>query len=192
MYCRLSRLSAEKARGNDMKYGNIIAYSGTHDTGKTTAVYDRIGALKREHPDKLIGPHVENLIFCPFPINGKSSEESQLWVFTNHIQAELHLMTRYDIVVSDRSAVDAIAYTSAHGWKDLAARMMGVVRHHMNRYSEIVFMMADERDCLHADGFRDVDPDFRKEVQVHMLWIYTQLGFDFESVGNGMYRAMRG
>lgn len=174
-----------------MAKGRIIAYSGTHGTGKTTAVYDRIGALKRRHPDKLIGPHVENLIFCPYPINGRSSMESQLWVFTNHIQAELNLMTRYDIVVSDRSAVDAIAYTSAHGWTDLAGQMMGLVRSHMAHYSEIVFMMAEGNRHVHADGLRDVDEAFRKEVQVHMLWIYGQLGFDFERTGGGMYRAER-
>lgn len=175
-----------------MKTGSIIAYSGTHSTGKTTAVYDRIGALKRQHPDKLIGPHVENLVFCPYPINGNSSEKTQLWVFTNHIQAELNLMTRYDIVVSDRSAVDAIAYTSAHGWKDLAEQMMSLVQSHMAHYSEIVFMMAEGNRHVHADGFRDVDEAFRKEVQVHMLWIYGQLGFDFEDMGGGLHRAVRG
>ncbi len=172
--------------------GNIIAYSGTHGTGKTTAVYDRIASLKKEKPELIIGPHAENLVFCPYPINGKSTEERQMWVFTNHIQAELNLMTHYDIVVSDRSAVDAIAYTSAHGFKDLAERMLGLVQHHMAHYSEIVFMMSEGNDHLHDDGLRELDMPFRKEVQVHMLWIYTQLGFNFDHIGNGVYRALRG
>ena len=171
--------------------GKIIAYSGTHDTGKTTAVYERISALKKTNPGLLIGPHVENLVFCPYPINQESTEESQLWVFTNHIQAELFLLSHYDVVVSDRSAVDAIAYTSAHGFKAMAEQMMGLVQHHMVHYSEIVFMMAEGNRHVHDDGLRDVDETFRKEVQVHMLWIYGQLGFDFEHTGGGMYRAAR-
>lgn len=162
--------------------GDIIAYSGTHGTGKTTAVYNRIAELKKEYPNLLIGPHVENLVFCPYPINKESTEESQLWVFTNHIQAELHLMTRYDIVVSDRSAVDVIAYTSAHGFQDLAERMMGIVKHHIHHYSEII-MMPIRPDYLHGDGLRDVDESFRNEVHDHLTRIYKELGFSFKDNG---------
>jgi len=172
--------------------GRIIAFSGTHGTGKTTAVYNRISELKKAHPDLLIGPHVENLVFCPYPINRESTEESQLWVFTNHIQAELFLLSHYDVVVSDRSAVDAIAYTSAFGFKVLAERMLDLVQSHMDRYAEIRVMLAKENNHLHADGLRDGDATFRDEVEFHLLWAYTQLGYNIELTGHGYSVAVKG
>lgn len=166
----------------------IIAYSGTHDTGKTTAVYDRISALKKEYPGRLIGPHVENLIFCPYPINRESTRESQMWVFTNHIQSELNLLTRYDVVVSDRSAVDAIAYTAVLGFKPLADQMFRLVKSHLPQYSEIILMLSNGNHVAHDDQFRDLDPDFRSRVEYVLIEMYEDLGFLFESIGSGRYR----
>ena len=88
----------------------IIAESGSHGTGKTTAVYNKAAQLKLDCPDKKIGTHVENLAFCPYPINEETTEDSQLWIFTHHIQAELFLLTHYDILVSDRTIVDCIGF----------------------------------------------------------------------------------
>lgn len=169
---------------------HIVAYSGTHGTGKTTAVYNRIGELKKAHPGLLIGPHVENLTFCPYPINRASSEESQLWVFTNHIQAELFLLAHYDIVVSDRTAVDAIAYTMAHGWNGLAMDMTAMARHHMRHYSEIIIKTTDNNH-QHADGLRDVDPVFRGKVEDCLLAAYGILGYFLSTDSHGIVKAVR-
>jgi hypothetical protein len=171
--------------------GRIIAYSGTHGTGKTTAVYNRIGILKKVNPLSLIGPHVENLPFCPYPINRDSTEESQLWVFTNHIQAELNLLTRYDIVVSDRTAADAIAYTFAFGFNDLAEHMLALASHHIHRYSEIILLTAEGNPHHFDDGFRDSDEPFRLDVERWMFQVYDRLGFDFIETDPGHRLAVR-
>lgn len=168
----------------------IIAFSGTHGTGKTTAVYKRITQLKLEYPGLMIGPHVENLVFCPYPINSGSTPDTQMWVFTNHIQAELHLMTCYDIVVSDRSAVDAIAYTMAHGWHGLGLAMVDMVKHHMHNYHEIIITQA-LNNHLHADGMRDTDPVFRSIVEDELIKIYGMLGYYIDTNSHGELKAVR-
>lgn len=174
----------------EMKIGTIIAYSGAHGTGKTTDVYERIALLKRENPGLLIGPHAENIVFCPYPINDQSTPESQMWILTNHIQAELYLMTRYDIVVSDRSAVDAVAYTAAYGFTDLAENMLSIVRHHMPHYSEIIIKTI-ESNYLFNDGLRDLDREFRLDVQKQLLLAYSGLGYFLEKNGS-IYTVRRG
>ncbi len=121
---------------------------------QTTAVFNKAAKLKLDFPDKRVGVHVENLPFCPYPINENTTEESQLWIFTHHIQAELFLLTHYDILVSDRTIVDCIAYTQEAGFKDLATHMIMMSLHHMKRYSEISFRFIKNNSYLHEEGFR--------------------------------------
>jgi hypothetical protein len=175
-----------------LKTGTIIAYSGTHGTGKTTAVYHRIVELKKEHPELLIGPHVENLGFCLFPINQESTRQTQNWVFSNHIQSELNLLLRYDIVVSDRSAVDVIAYTYAHGFTEQADGMLHHVQSHMAEYTEIIIMSCRKHNHHHADGRRDADPAFRVKVEEILLNLYERLGYTLDyDEERGVYLAVQ-
>ena len=155
----------------------IITYSGSHGTGKSTAVYNRVADLKKTFPGKQIGIHVENLTFCPYPINEDTTEESQLWIFTNHIQAELYLLSHFDIVVSDRSIIDCIAYTEAAGFIPLASHMLLIALHHMQRYSEINYHTIDNNNHLYDDGLRTTDIDFQRLIERIMLNNYGQLGY---------------
>lgn len=166
----------------------IIAYSGAHGTGKTTAVLDRAAKLKREHPDKRIEIRTENLAFCPYPINADSTPDSQMWIFSHHLQSELHLITLFDLVVSDRSIIDVIAYTMAHGLTGLASSMLGLARHHMHHYQEVIITTNNHH---HVDGMRDTDPVFRNKVEDELINIYSRLGYAFETDPHGNLNAVR-
>jgi thymidylate kinase len=159
-----------------MKTGTIIAYSGTHGTGKTTSVLLRAADLKEQYPGLRVEHYSENVAWCPYPVNMNMTEESQLWIFTNQIQAELKLLTLFDIIVSDRTVVDSIAYAMVMGFNELADSMMTLARHHVYRYSEIYFMTIKNNNHHHADGLRDEDPSFRAKVEEALFQLYRQLG----------------
>lgn len=156
--------------------GRIIAFSGTHGTGKTTAVLKCAIDLKMRHPDQRIEYYSENVAWCPYPVNKSMTEESQLWMYANQIQAELKLLTLFDIIVSDRTIVDCIAYAKVMGFHGLAKDMMRLTRRHIHRYAQIHVMTMKNNNHHHADGLRDEDPSFRASVEEALLQLYEQLG----------------
>lgn len=123
--------------------GNIIAFSGTHGTGKTTSVYKKAEWLKMNNQNKEVGTILEVARRCPFKIlsknNDKSSKEAQLWIFAQQISTELMISKIYDIVVSGRSIIDTIAYTRVLGYKHLANTMLGIAWEHIHIYKEIYY-----------------------------------------------------
>ncbi len=154
----------------------VIAYSGTHGTGKTTSVFERAAALKKEYPGKTIGILNEVAGRSPYPINLLSTEKSQLWIFTHQIEEELTLLDQYDLVVSDRTALDAVAYTHAVGYFAMAEDMLQLFRHHMWVYREINFKRYVTNDFCRDDGVRNSnDPGFRAIVETLLHWMYKRL-----------------
>jgi len=154
----------------------LIAYTGTHGTGKTTSVFERAAALKKEHPRKTVGIITEVASRSPYKINKETSVDSQMWIFTKQISTELEMLREFDIVVSDRTAVDAIAYTMAVGMFKLGADMKNLVRFALKNHTEINFKTITYNDYLYADGVRDAeDQNFRKVVERKMLLLYQEI-----------------
>lgn len=157
----------------------LIGFSGTHGTGKTTASMVRAAALKTENPTKRIGLLTETAETCPLPINEKGTESSQLWIFTAHIAREIELAARCDLVVCDRTPVDAIAYTYVLGFEALALGMMSTVREYMDRhYQQIILRRAKENPYAYADGRRTTEAVFRQNVETELMHIYRKLGLN--------------
>ncbi len=155
--------------------GNIIAFSGSHGTGKTTAVYKKHNSLKMNNTDKEVGMILEVAKRCPFEINEKAPKEAQLWIFCEQITTELLISSVYGLVVSDRSVIDVIAYTMALGYKSLGNAMLGIAKDHMHIYKEIHFKSIEKNDYLKDDGVRSMDKDFRKRVEDWMLDLYCSM-----------------
>jgi predicted ATPase len=153
----------------------IIAYTGTHGTGKTSAVLQTAHKLKLAHPGKTIGWVTEVARQSPWPINQASPPEGQAWIFASHLRAELTACARDDQVVSDRTVVDAIAYTRVLGYAELAAGMLALARQHLHVYQQIVFCWASNNYC-YSDGQRTTDPGFRDAVEQQLIGLYKELG----------------
>ncbi len=154
----------------------IHAYTGSHGTGKSTAVADRTGRLKRLYPGKSIHPVMDQEAFCDLPINGETSPESQMWIFTRILNHELYLLNRFDIIVTDRTVVDAAAYTFAAGYESLASDMLSVAAHHMHKYERITFRRILTNEFCHSDGIRETgDKKFRQQVEDVLLDMYISL-----------------
>ncbi len=118
----------------------IIAMSGPHGTGKSTAVFALAAERKRENGGE-VGIVQEVARRCPYPILAAGetpTRTAQIWIFTQQIQAELEACRHYDTVVTDRTIVDCIAYSSVAGFHDLAAGQLAFARHHVGIYSQVL------------------------------------------------------
>ena len=165
--------------------GRVIALSGPHGTGKTTAAFALAARLKRENGGE-IGIVQEVARRCPYTILGAettATHEAQLWMFIEHMKCEMDALRTYDLVVSDRSIIDYVAYSSVCGFHALAAAQLALAREHVAVYREIRFYGAAEFAYLKPDGTRNVDPDVQAEVQARMLELFSHLGILVKRIG---------
>ena len=164
--------------------GNIIAFSGTHGTGKTTSVYSKFNELKMNNLNG-VGILLEIARRCPFAILSKNNEnkpskEAQLWIFSEQITTELMMSKVYNIVVSDRTIIDTIAYTMIFGYKGLANAMLRIADEHIHIYREIYFKSLEKNDYLEDDSMRHLDKDLRMQVEKQILELYRYMSDNFE------------
>ena len=157
--------------------GRIIALTGAHGTGKTTAVFARAEQLKREFPGKTVGILQEVAARCPFPINQEASPKAQMWILAEHLRQELETTTQYDLVVSDRTGFDMAAYSLALGFTDLGKKQAALMMEHHHIYQEIIFHTIANHHHAHEDGRRDVGAGFRQDVESILLGLYWKAGF---------------
>ncbi len=85
-------------------------------------------------------------------------------------------LAEYDVVVSNRTAVDIIAYTEAAGHHFLAASMTALVRNHMHRYKEIGLNTLEHDPTPFGGNEADTDIAFLYKVEQKMVELYQQLG----------------
>jgi hypothetical protein len=156
--------------------GYIISYSGTHGTGKTTSAATRFRELKIQYPQKAIRVMHDLEADSPYPINKGGDQYTQEWLFANQIRQELDNLSRFDILVTDRTIVDIIGYTYALGYHSLASSMLLYAGSHMYVYRTIYFkQMANNRFCFN-DGIREAkDMAFRRQVEEFIRIQYDQL-----------------
>lgn len=155
---------------------HIIAFSGTHGTGKTTSAAREFIDLKFSHPQKNIGLLIDLERDCPHPINKDGDEVTQVWLFNNQVKKERDLLNRCDMVVTDRTIVDVIGYTFALKMNGLALRMIDWAVLHMPVYERITVKQARFNQFCFADGQREAkDMTFRRNVEDCILFAYEQL-----------------
>jgi predicted ATPase len=158
----------------------IIAVSGTHGTGKTTTVFQFASQLKVNYPEKTVITLTEQASLAPFPLNKKATKQGQAWIFHSHIAKELELLSKFDLVVSDRCAVDMIAYCRYLKFDDLAESMFATVQHHLPVYREIHLKFLAQNQFWFNDGLRESeDSKFREEIEEILLGVYLELGLEF-------------
>ena len=155
--------------------GYIISFSGSQGTGKSTSALRKNIDLNMCYPEKTI--HLlQNLeLKCPYEINQGASEYAQQWLFSNQMNQEMDNLAYFDIVVTDRTVVDVIAYTYALGFQSLAADMLACAQSHMYVYKKIYFKKIANNNFNFDNGIRDTDLKFRSDVEESMLIQYEHL-----------------
>ena len=147
------------------KQGKLIAHTGAHGCGKTVAMLRQAADLMCAYPGLKVGIITGVARDCPYSINRESSTDAQLWIFSKLMQLEVEKRKRYDVVVSDRSIYDVIAYT-AYGAKDwkTADWMASMFQKNIQRYDELWFHPASHNEYCYGDGLRDTDITFRGQI----------------------------
>ena len=155
-----------------------ISYTGSHGSGKTTAVYKTAFEMKLKYNDKRVVTLAEIASESPFKINKETTEESQLWIFTSQIKRELEMINMYDIIVGDRTCVDCIGYSLVAGFYALADAMIEVAKSHVHVYNEIIFKTIANNPYHFKDGIRSSDTKFRSDVENAILEAYKMIGIE--------------
>jgi hypothetical protein len=160
--------------------GKIIAYTGSHGTGKSSSAIALTDEIRNSRPRAKVGIIIDIEKSCPFGFLDNSTkiitEESQRWIFLSHMQKELDLAAKREIVVSDRTSLDAVAYTWVGGFRDLAFHMLGMVGGHMKIYQEVRFKRIAFNNHLVDDGTMSTDRNVQLEVERVLLDMYRRLG----------------
>lgn len=162
------------------KPANIHAFSGAHGTGKTTSVNALAEKMHRRYPDGMdIGVITERARECPYPVLSckadSPSAEAQLWIFSSQVNAELDAALKYDVVISDRTVIDCIAYTIYFQHACLADAMIEMAAQHVHHYADIVFKCIGANPWQLPDGFRDMNAGVRQSIETIMLNLYEEL-----------------
>jgi predicted ATPase len=162
--------------------GNIIAFSGAHGTGKTTAVLDLARKLKIWNiAAGNIGIIQETSRLCPIPVLSstcnKPTEAAQMWIFSRQLQTEIESAQMYGMVVSDRTLVDCMAYTLFFGYYKLAEAMEAIIAARQP-YRAIFFRTTLNNQYCKQDGFRHMNQEDRSKIENIMINVYRQLKID--------------
>jgi predicted ATPase len=152
-----------------------IAFTGTHGTGKTTAAYEWAVQCKKDYPDKSVGIILEVARHSPLPINQNATLESEVWIFSEQIRKEIEYQSRYDIVVCDRTMFDAIAYAKIAGFPQTAEKMFEYASMLAHTYDEIIFKHTKNNNYLIHDGVRDMDKQFRINIEDTLLEYFNRM-----------------
>jgi hypothetical protein len=99
-----------------------------------------------------------------------------MWIFGKQMQDETEACFRYDLVISDRTLVDCIAYTQAFGYYSLANSMEHLVFESFRRYQQVIFRYIAKNDYPQNDGFRNLNEPVRDRIERIMPGIYKRLG----------------
>jgi nicotinamide riboside kinase len=161
----------------------IISISGTHGTGKSSLVYEIAYRLK------VMGSNVvvlnELARECPFGINADSGDNTQIWLICKQICAELELMDKYDIVVTDRGIIDSYCYGLCLNRYGLSKFLGDYIKSHIEKYYKNLYLLDKDSFDFHIDdGVRDMDTGFRDAVHNEMLSTMNGLGLNYSLVFN--------
>lgn len=138
-----------------------IGLMGTHGTGKST--WARALFNKQQHITPRITTITEVARMCPYSINQHTSQKAQLWIFHTQLKSELEAMYQYDFIICDRTILDSLVYAECAGLSDVVDACMPSALMWLENYTELLWFRPYQ-DRLVADGFRDTDPKFQREV----------------------------
>jgi predicted ATPase len=141
-----------------------ISISGSHSVGKTTLANQLMEAVQRGYNIKLIPEIARILIAKRFLLNQDITE----WGIVTYVQEYLHSerICDADIILSDRSLIDLLAYIKTNNSPKIRNKFIQLVE-------EVVFEESKRFDYyfylpiefpLILDNVRPIDINYQKEV----------------------------
>lgn len=158
---------------------NIVAFSGTHGTGKSTQAYSLASKLKLHGYNVALVDELARE--CPLPINKEAVDLTQYWIVASQIKREIELMSRYDYVIVDRSIFDTLAYGVT--LKNISMDNSQLIPQYIRTYYKSIIVLDPYGfDYQIEDGVRDMDPSFRLAVHYNMLDLYNRFDIPYNMV----------
>ena len=147
-----------------------IGIMGTHGCGKTKLAFNIISLIKNKSPKTRVELLYEVARQCPFKINQETTPETQQWIFHQQFVREIEKDAGSDILVCDRTVLDAVAYTHRAGFRSMVLVQLPQALEWFRSY-DYVFWVRPDGKPVH-DGVRDTDPVFQKEIDdIFRQWI---------------------
>jgi thymidylate kinase len=160
---------------------NIIAFSGTHGTGKSSAAYKFTADLKLNTFNVIVIDEFARE--CPLPINKCANQDTQYWLICSQIKRELEVANKYDYIISDRSIFDSLAYGLVLNILDESLAYF--IANYLNlKYKHILLLDPSSFNYSTNDGTRDLDPLFRLKVHERLLYLYNKYNIKYELILN--------
>jgi len=143
--------------------------------GKTTLAYKLCAQLKLRGYNSIVMDELARL--CPFKINKSSTYKTEAWLVTSQIKTELELLDKFDYIISDRTAMDAVSYARCLGHGGIIDAFIPMVVAHIKRTNHKIFV-PDPQSFNHQidDGVRDLDIKFRQTVFADLCSLYDKHG----------------
>jgi predicted ATPase len=155
---------------------NIIAFSGTHGTGKSTQAYLLGSRMKTSGKNVVVIDELARE--CPLPINKEAGLETQYWIISSQIKREIELSEKYSYIIADRSLMDSLSYAYTLGLTRLDGH--DSICNYMQMYYDTIFVLDPlSFDYHYSDGIRDMDVDFRMDVHENLLRLYNLYHIDY-------------
>lgn len=136
-----------------------VGFLGTHGVGKTTAVFDLAGALKKEN--KSVFTVINTARSCPLEINENATINAQFWIFGELLKKEQE--SHDEVTICDRTLLDVFAYLYRIS-NYVGNELRPFVKGYMCTY-DVIFYMYPTEGYLREDGKRSVNKEFQKEIK---------------------------
>lgn len=167
MHDTRQRLQILKKTRGYMKRGDgqvtmKVGVLGSHGVGKTTFALDLAQQLQKTGRYS-VSVLTELARECPYPLGVNQTHEATNWLITRQISRELELQRHSNVLVCDRTAIDAMCYTMASGhYIEGGSMLEGSAMKWLTTYDLLVWIRPSGQ--LVSDGFRMLDHGFRQKV----------------------------
>jgi hypothetical protein len=146
-----------------------IGIMGTHGIGKTTMAMKMASDMKQSDPGQSIGFLSEIARDCPFPLNENMTEDSQRWILSAQLKAELECGTTYDTLICDRTIIDGFAYALWAGMDSFVWKYIHLAVDWICTYDRLIWMRPrHDNDFPADDGFRSPSRLFQVGVDLKL------------------------
>ena len=161
-----------------MKLGKIVALTGIQSGGKSTMALDLVSALKKR---SINAWHVLDVArTTTLPRHADGGPATQEAIAHRMAVALLETAAKHDVVITDRSLFDTVAYNIACGCPMNSSSTNRLYRMNMDfvmEYFTRIYVVRGGFD-LHADGDRVIDQEFYDKSVAAFEETYTRVAED--------------
>lgn len=160
---------------------NIIAFSGSHGVGKSTASYLLAAQFKLAGISVSVVDEIARE--CPLKINKEATELTQYWIMSTQIKREIEIMHKYDYIICDRSVFDPLAY--AKTLDIIQDEFYSLIANYIKKYYHVIYVLHPHGFNYQIDdGVRDMDENFRFNVYANLRLLYDDFNIKYTIIHN--------